>query len=251
MLNALNGRSDAMFRLVGLALISWTIFNRVRARHKRAQTRCADYGRGRDCRLAVWTLWSSRLATDDPRRLCAGSLRRTAGQRRHPGSAASAFVFVAAMVAPVRVGLVQGLLVAVLGAAALAVGAIIYDNSGLGVLAYTLGFAALALGGLQPATAQPASRTGRTAAGADAALARGAPAVGATRGVGADRTQYSRRAGALPGGTLDPARGDRRAAGAGSRHGRRSASEFSARTSSRARASVRRAGPSERCAAIP
>ncbi len=182
--------------------------------------------------------------------------RRTVWPPQTRAAPASAFAFVAATVAAVRVGLVQGLSVAVLGAATLAAGAIIYDNSGLGVLAYTLGFCGARAGGLQPATAQPANRTGRVAAGADAALARGARAVGATGGVGADRTQHPRRARALPGGALDPARGDRRAAGAGRRYGddprarsarARARARGAARDAPRGRGAARRSGDRRAC----
>ncbi|HEY2569964.1 MAG TPA: histidine kinase, partial [Solirubrobacteraceae bacterium] len=61
--------------------------------------------------------------------------------------AASAIVFVVAMAAGVRAGLAQGLIVAAIGAAAVGAGAIVYDNGSLGVLAYALGFATLALAG--------------------------------------------------------------------------------------------------------
>jgi signal transduction histidine kinase len=147
LLNALNRRDATVFRLVGLALISWTIFS--------SKFAPATSGRGVVVLITlavaivawlVWTFWSCRVSqmTPDVYLLAlAGGLLATADL----GSAASAFVFVAATVAGVRVGLIQGLSVAVLGAATLATGAIIYDNSGLGVLAYTLGFSALALAG--------------------------------------------------------------------------------------------------------
>ncbi len=51
------------------------------------------------------------------------------------------------MASAVRAGLVQGLIVAAVGAASVGAGAILYNNGGLGVLAYALGFAALALAG--------------------------------------------------------------------------------------------------------
>jgi signal transduction histidine kinase len=147
LLNALNRRDATVFRLVGLALISWTIFN--------SKFAPATSGRGLVVLITlavaivawlVWTFWScrvSRMTPDVYVLALAGGLLATADL----GSAASAFVFVAATVTGVRIGLIQGLSVAALGAATLAAGAIIYDNSGLGVLAYALGFAALALAG--------------------------------------------------------------------------------------------------------
>jgi len=147
LLNAVSGRTAAMFRLAGLALISWTVLT--------SKFAPATSGRGLVVLITlavaivawlIWTLWSSRLSvmTVDVYALavCGGLLAAAT-----PGAAGSACAFVAAMVASVRVGIVRGLLVAVIGATTLAVGAIIYDNSGLGVLAYALGFAALALAG--------------------------------------------------------------------------------------------------------
>jgi signal transduction histidine kinase len=51
-------------------------------------------------------------------------------------------VFVAIVAAGVRVELARAVWVAVVGTVALAIGDIIYSNVGLGLLAYTLGFAA-------------------------------------------------------------------------------------------------------------
>lgn len=147
LLNALNRRDATVFRLVGLGLVTWTIFT--------SKFTPATSGRGLVVLVAlvvafvawlVWTLWSCRLrsVTADVYVLAvAGGVLAAAD----PGSAASAFVFVAATIIGVRVGLVPGLSVALLGAATLGVVAIIYDGSGLGVLAYTLGFSALALAG--------------------------------------------------------------------------------------------------------
>jgi signal transduction histidine kinase len=62
-------------------------------------------------------------------------------------SAASALTFVVAMSAAARCGLLDGLVVAALGAAAIGAGALLYDRQALTVLAYSLGFAAVTLGG--------------------------------------------------------------------------------------------------------
>ena len=64
-----------------------------------------------------------------------------------PNSAASAFVFVAVVAAALRVELDRALAVVALGALALGVATLMYNNSGVGLLAYTLGFAAAALAG--------------------------------------------------------------------------------------------------------
>ncbi|MGH2858542.1 MAG: sensor histidine kinase, partial [Solirubrobacteraceae bacterium] len=64
-----------------------------------------------------------------------------------PDTAASAFVFVAAVAAVVRVPLARALPVAAVGALTLAGSVLIYGGGTLGVLAYALGFTAAALGG--------------------------------------------------------------------------------------------------------
>ena len=61
-------------------------------------------------------------------------------------SAASAFVFVAAVVAGAREPLARAMLVTASGILALSVTVLIYDSSALGLLAYSLGFAAVTLG---------------------------------------------------------------------------------------------------------
>jgi signal transduction histidine kinase len=147
LLNAVSGRTATLFRLVGLFLISWSVFT----------SPFAPATSGRELVVLitwvlaaaawlVWTFWTCRLnrMTPDLYVLAvAGGLLSAAD----PSSAASAFVFVAATVASVRVGISRGLLLAAIGAATLAAGAIVYDTSALGVLAYALGFTALALAG--------------------------------------------------------------------------------------------------------
>jgi signal transduction histidine kinase len=147
LLLSLDRRDSTLIRLIGLGLISWTVLT--------SKLAPATSGRGLVVLVVwviavlawlVWTFWSSRLdrMTPDVYALAlAGGFLAAAS----PNSAGSAFVFVAATAIGVRVGLFSGLTVALLGASALGAGAIIYDNSGLGVLAYTLGFCALALAG--------------------------------------------------------------------------------------------------------
>jgi signal transduction histidine kinase len=147
LLNAVSGRTAALLRLTGLGLISWSIFTSPFAP--------ATSGRGLVVLIAwliaviawfVWTFWSSRLdrmTADVYVMAVSGGVLAAADS----SSAASAIVFVAATAAAARVGVVQGLIVAAVGAATLAAGAIIYDAGPLGVLAYAAGFATLALAG--------------------------------------------------------------------------------------------------------
>ena len=147
LLKAVNTRIATLFRLIGLGLIVWSI---ITSKHAPATS-----GRGLFVLVMltvavfawlVWTLWSSRQTHMTPDLFVmavSGGLLTAAA----PGSAASAIVFVVAMASSVRAGLVQGLIVAAVGAAAVGGGAIVYNNGGLGVLAYTLGFAAVALAG--------------------------------------------------------------------------------------------------------
>jgi signal transduction histidine kinase len=141
------GRLGTLLRLTGLAAVMWSIFQ--------SHTAPATGGRGLvvlvACVLAVvawlvWTFWSSRqtfMTADLYVLALCGSLLQIAS----PGSAGSVFTFVAAMSAGARCGLLRGLVVAALGAAAVGVGAIVYNLGGLAVLAYSLGFAATTLGG--------------------------------------------------------------------------------------------------------
>jgi signal transduction histidine kinase len=147
LLNAVSGRTAALLRLTGLGLISWSIFTSPFAP--------ATSGRELVVLIAwaivviawiVWTFWSCRLdrmTADVYVMAVAGGVLAAAD----PSSAASAIVFVAATAAGARVGVVQGLIVAAVGATTLAAGAIIYDVGPLGVLAYAAGFTALALAG--------------------------------------------------------------------------------------------------------
>jgi signal transduction histidine kinase len=147
LISAAPGRIATLLRLVGLGLISWSIFA--------SRAAPAASGRGLVSLVAfvaaaaawlVWTFWSvrrPRITADLYVLAVAGGL----AQMSAPDSAASAFAFVVAMAAAARAGLVNGLVVAALGAVALGVGAILYHHSSLGVLAYALGFAAVALGG--------------------------------------------------------------------------------------------------------
>jgi signal transduction histidine kinase len=141
------GRAGTWLRLAGLAAVVWSIFN--------SPTAPAASGRGLVVLVAfaaaclawlTWTFWSSRqtFMTADLYVLavCGGVI-----QTADPSSAGSVFTFVVAMSAAARSGLLNGLVMAALGAAAVGVCAIVYDRDGLIVLAYALGFAATTLGG--------------------------------------------------------------------------------------------------------
>jgi signal transduction histidine kinase len=147
-LTNLTGRPALTIRLIGLALISWTV---LRASHH------APGGSGRGLVIAVlfaicvaaWLTWTRRPDTDrglTPELwVLAGAGGLLCGAS--PNSAASAFVFVAVVAAGVRVELPRAFIVVGVGVLALAVSVLVYDGSALGLLAYSLGFAAATLGG--------------------------------------------------------------------------------------------------------
>jgi signal transduction histidine kinase len=134
-------------RLIGLALIVWSVFG---ATHHPGGT-----GRGLVISLLlgfavvgwlIWTAWprGERLGMSGPYLMAAagGVLLGAA-----PSSAASAFVFVAVAAAAVRKPLREALGVLIVGAVTLGIFTLVYDNSGLGLLAYVLGFTATMFGG--------------------------------------------------------------------------------------------------------
>jgi signal transduction histidine kinase len=145
LLNRLNRRAATMVRLIGLALLTWTVF----AAHHSPGTS----GRGLVITIAfaaaaaAWVVWTIRPLDDrgiTPEiyvMAAAGGLLTGAS----PGSAASAFVFVAVVVAGVRVQLTRAFPVVVVGTMAVAISMVLYKGSALGLLAYALGFAAGAL----------------------------------------------------------------------------------------------------------
>ena len=140
----LNRRVATLVRVIGLALIVVSVIH--------ADHRPGDHGRGlvisvllaaSVCSWLWWTLrpTGERITPDLWVMAGAGGLLCGAS----PDSAASAFPFVAIVSAGVRVELVRAVWVAVAGTVALAIGDIIYGNVGIGLLAYTLGFAASVL----------------------------------------------------------------------------------------------------------
>jgi signal transduction histidine kinase len=147
LLNALTGRAATLIRLLGLGLISWSVIA--------SSPAPATSGRGLVVLITlviavaswlVWALWScgqSRITPDLYAVAACGGVLAMASS----GSAGSAFTFVIATAAGARAGPVYGLITAAIGAASAATGGIIYDQSALAVLAYSLGFAAVALAG--------------------------------------------------------------------------------------------------------
>jgi signal transduction histidine kinase len=94
----------------------------------------------------TWTIWperDARITLDLYGLAVAGGVLLGAA----PSSAAAAFVFVAAAAAGLRVELDRAFVLVALGALSLGVATLIYTNSALGLLAYSLGFAATALAG--------------------------------------------------------------------------------------------------------
>jgi signal transduction histidine kinase len=71
-----------------------------------------------------------------------------------PNSAASAFVFIAVVIAAIRGPQARAIQVLALGVLALAISVAVYSGSGLGLLAYALGLSAAALAGLNRRDAQ-------------------------------------------------------------------------------------------------
>ena len=143
-LTRLDRRVAALVRVVGLALIVVSVIH--------ADHRPGSHGRGLVISVLLaaavfaWSWWTlrptgERITPDLWVMAGAGGLLCAAS----PDSAASAFVFVAVVSAGVRVELAQAVWVAVTGTVALAIGDIVYGNVGVGLLAYTLGFAASVL----------------------------------------------------------------------------------------------------------
>jgi signal transduction histidine kinase len=137
-----------MIRLIGLALITWTVLT---ANHHAA----GPSGRGllvsvlfASC-VVAWVVWMRRPVPDRGITPEVWVLAVAGGVLcgASPSSAASAFVFVAVVAAGVRAELSRAFIVVGVGILALAVSVLVYDDSALGLLAYSLGFAAATLGG--------------------------------------------------------------------------------------------------------
>ena len=144
LLTRLDRRVATFVRLAGLVLICWSVLH-------------ADHhpgGHGRELVISVlltasavswlwWTLHPTGEGITPDLWAMAGAGGLLSGAS--PDSAASAFVFVAVVAAGVRVKLADAVPLAVLGTVALAVADAVYHGLGIGLLAYTLGFAACVL----------------------------------------------------------------------------------------------------------
>lgn len=139
-------RLATVIRLAGLGLIGWSVFG--------STHHPAGAGRGLVVTICLvvcvvcWLSWTIRRDVD--RLGVTGDVYALAGAGgvllgAAPDSAASAFVFAAVVIAALRAQLARALVVLGVGVLALAVAVLLYDGSGVGLLAYTLGFAAALL----------------------------------------------------------------------------------------------------------
>jgi len=141
LLTSLNRRLATVIRLVGLLLVALSVLN---GSHHPGTS-------GRGLLVSVlfvmaalsWLIWTAR--PDDEQwgslelYVMAGAGGLLVGAA--PQSAASVFVFVAVIVAGVRMELARGASVVLVGVLAVAVSDLLYNGNALGLLAYTLGFA--------------------------------------------------------------------------------------------------------------
>jgi signal transduction histidine kinase len=144
----LTGRAALTIRLIGLALVSWTVLT---ANHH------APGGSGRGLLISVlfavcvvaWLTWMARPVPDRGVTPEVWVIAAAGGVLcgASPNSAASAFVFVAVVAAGVRAELSRAFIVVGVGILALALSVLVYNGSALGLLAYSLGFAAATLAG--------------------------------------------------------------------------------------------------------
>jgi signal transduction histidine kinase len=141
-------RTARTIRLIGLALISWSVF---RASHHAP----GDSGRGllisvlfAVC-VVAWLTWTARPVPDRGITPEVWVLAAAGGVLcgASPNSAAGAFVFVAVVAAGIRSELPRAFIVAGVAVLALATATLIYHGGAVGLLAYSLGFAAATLAG--------------------------------------------------------------------------------------------------------
>jgi signal transduction histidine kinase len=147
LLKALNHRDATAARLIGLALVSWSVIQ--------SDESPALQGRGLVVLVAligmvgawlVWTFWSCRhqQMTPDLYVLAVSSGLLAAAA---PSGAGSAGMFVIAMAAAARVDLKHGFVVVCVGVVGMGAGVIAYHGSGLGLVAYAAAWSALAFAG--------------------------------------------------------------------------------------------------------
>ena len=147
-LSSLTGRRALTIRLIGLALISWSVLT---------TSHHAPGGSGRGLVISVllvlcvvaWLTWTRRPGPDRGITAEVWTLAAAGGVLcgASPSTAASAFVFIAVVTAGIRAEAPRAFIVVGVGILALAVAVLVYDGSALGLLAYSLGFAAATLAG--------------------------------------------------------------------------------------------------------
>jgi signal transduction histidine kinase len=143
----LNRRTSFLIRLFGCALVAWSVIS---------ASKDGPGTTGRELVVTIllavcvlgtclWLIAQSDL--DQPAGLEVPMLAVAGGALvgASPNSAASAFVFFAVVTAGIRAGLARAMQVAAIGALSLAVTVLIWNGGPLGLLAYTLGFAASGL----------------------------------------------------------------------------------------------------------
>jgi signal transduction histidine kinase len=147
LLKALNHRDATAARLIGLALVTWTVIG--------SKESPALHGRGLVVLVAlvllvgawlVWTAWSclQQQMTPDLYVLAASSGLLAAAA---PSAAGSAGAFVIALSAAARVDLRHGFAVVCVAVVAMGAGLIAYHGSGVGLLAYAAAWSAMAFAG--------------------------------------------------------------------------------------------------------
>ena len=144
----LDTRLSLAARLLGLALVTWSVL-------ATSTDRAGTSGRGLVVTLLLAAcvigtlLWLRVRDVDAPLTPDTYALAAAGGALigASPYTAASAFVFVAIVASGVRGGLQRGLQVAGIGALALAVTVIIWDEASVALVAYGLGFAAAGFAG--------------------------------------------------------------------------------------------------------
>jgi signal transduction histidine kinase len=142
LLASLDRRLATVIRRIGLVLVGLSVFS--------GSHHAGTGGRGLVVSLLFaaaaisWLIWTARPDDDQGTSVelyvmaAAGGLLVVAA----PQSAASVFVFVAVILAGIRMELARAATVALTGTLAVGVSDLLYNGSALGVLAYTLGFAA-------------------------------------------------------------------------------------------------------------
>lgn len=145
LLSSLN-RGATPIRLVGLALIIASLLGSIA--HAKSSGHGVLVAVLAAAGVIAWLSWTARPNRERDVTLDLYVLAGVGGVLvgAAPNSAASAFAFVGIAAAGVRVELARALPILALGVVGVCVSVLIYDGSGLGALAYSLGFAATLLG---------------------------------------------------------------------------------------------------------